>query len=330
MKLFKLPVFSAVMLAVILWSCNAETVNPKDTASNDVPAIAGDFIAHPDPSPICSDRITFTLVEETTGSAQINNCGFFPCSGQEPNWGTVEVLNSDVALYQNVSMAFGWYVEKGETFLGDNSVMTIVNGIPQVQPAWATQDINPIVNKAQLITPVPSNLLNTCFDVASRITVVKLDFFSGADPNTRTDLWLKDDKSQALNNSANPFVMTWCFGSCGPVVTSITAGDCSGCNSENTVDFIDCDTVNVSSCKDLSNVVLVYTDCEWEKFDGLTTTSGSFSGTGTNAGKSISHVYVKSGCYKSGEGPGFGRRFDGPCVNGNCAPISNGNGGKNK
>jgi CheY-like chemotaxis protein len=40
-----------------------------------------------------------------------------------------------------------------------------------------------------------------------------------------------------------------------------------------------------------------------------------------------SHVYIKSGCFKSGEGPGYGRRFDGPCVHAVCNGDCNGDNG---
>ncbi len=321
MKINKIPALLALVLTFALWSCQPDTVAPKESSNDAASLLADAGAAHPDPSPVCSDRITFNLIEETTGTNQVNYCGFLPCNGTEPSWGTVEVLNSDVALYLNVTMAFGWYVELGESYLGLESDMDWVNGIPKVENNWIQTGINPIVNKAQIVIPV--NNLPTCFDVANRISVVRLDFFTGVDQASRTSLWLQDNST---TGSGSPFVTNWCFSSCGPQITTVTGGNCSGCESSNTVDFIDCDTVDVSSCKDLSNVVLVYTDGAHQKFDGLSGYDGTFYGIGANSGKEISHVYVKSGCYQSGEGPGYGRRFDGPCYNGTSTPPSNSGG----
>lgn len=65
-------------------------------------------------------------------------------------------------------------------------------------------------------------------------------------------------------------------------------------------------TATVVSEKDLSNVVLRFTGGATQKFDNLTGFTGTFSGTGTNLGKTISGVWVKSGCNESTDGPGYG------------------------
>lgn len=71
-------------------------------------------------------------------------------------------------------------------------------------------------------------------------------------------------------------------------------------------------SVYVTSTKDLSNVVLLFSDGTRQKFDNLTGYSGTFSGTGANEGKSIDAVWIKSGCNSSNEGPGYGERIDYP------------------
>lgn len=71
-------------------------------------------------------------------------------------------------------------------------------------------------------------------------------------------------------------------------------------------------SVFVTSSKDLSNVVLGYEDGEHQKFDGLSGHSLTFEGTGEHSGKEIVTVWVKSGCNNSGDGPGYGERFDRP------------------
>lgn len=331
MKLNNFVWLCAVAFAFSLWSCSSETVSPKADQGNQAPALQADGAAHPDVAPVCSDRVSYDLIDET-GSEFVTYCPF-GCTGSEPRWGDVEILNSDSAIYFNYTLAFGWYVESATTFIGDETTITSVNGIPSVDPTWVNSTVDPIVNLHQ--ERVDFAGLPQCFDFSAKISVVQLDFFTGVKEASRSTLWIKNsdwnNPQRADLNTTSPFIGSWCIAACGPTITSVAGGDCEVCDAAVSVNFLNCASVDISSCKDLSNVVLVYTDCEWEKFDGLSSTSGTFSGTGTNAGKDISHVYVKSGCYKSGEGPGFGRRFDGPCVNNSCAPISNGNGGgKNK
>jgi Flp pilus assembly protein TadG len=73
--------------------------------------------------------------------------------------------------------------------------------------------------------------------------------------------------------------------------------------------------INVASTKDLSNVVLRYGNGNEQKFDNLDenpSLTGTFSGTGSNSGKKIVRAWIKSGSNSSGDGPGYGERFDYP------------------
>jgi Flp pilus assembly protein TadG len=65
-------------------------------------------------------------------------------------------------------------------------------------------------------------------------------------------------------------------------------------------------SVYVTSTKDLSNVVLQFEYGEHQKFEPLSGYSGTFAGTGEHAAKVITGVWIKSGCYTSGDGPGYG------------------------
>ncbi|MCC7479630.1 hypothetical protein IT575_14405, partial [bacterium] len=71
----------------------------------------------------------------------------------------------------------------------------------------------------------------------------------------------------------------------------------------------ECDKISVVSSKDISNVVLQFTDGVKQKFDGLSGLTGDFAGTGENLGKDILKAWVKSGCNQSGDGPGYGELF---------------------
>ncbi len=66
-------------------------------------------------------------------------------------------------------------------------------------------------------------------------------------------------------------------------------------------------SVSVRSSKDLSNVVIAFEDSTEEKFDELNVgTSGTFAGTGHNAGKKIIGAWVKAGENQEDDGTGKG------------------------
>ena len=73
--------------------------------------------------------------------------------------------------------------------------------------------------------------------------------------------------------------------------------------NDDTEVFVECE-------KELSNIVLKFEDFYIQKFEDLGSVySGTWSGTGENAGKKLRGVWVKSGCNASGDGPGFGEWF---------------------
>lgn len=73
--------------------------------------------------------------------------------------------------------------------------------------------------------------------------------------------------------------------------------------SEDTEVYVECE-------KELSNIVLKFEDYNVQKFEDLGSVySGTWSGTGENAGKKLVAVWVKSGCNASGDGPGYGEFF---------------------
>lgn len=72
-------------------------------------------------------------------------------------------------------------------------------------------------------------------------------------------------------------------------------------------------SIFVESTKDLSNVVLEFEDGTHYKFDDLNGgQTGTFEGVGDYEGAHIVGCWVKSGTNHSGDGPGYGERFDNP------------------
>lgn len=75
----------------------------------------------------------------------------------------------------------------------------------------------------------------------------------------------------------------------------------------------DCTSVDVSSSRyDLSNVVLQFDDGSVQRFEGLSSKTGTFAGTGDFAGLELDGVWIKAGNNKSGDGPGYGEFVDAP------------------
>jgi hypothetical protein len=83
-----------------------------------------------------------------------------------------------------------------------------------------------------------------------------------------------------------------------------------------------CDSITVYTCKDLSNVVIETEDGERQRVEGLNGQVNSFS---VPVGQTITGVWVKSGPNFSGDGPGYGERFDAPEQD--CDPPTAGSGG---
>lgn len=94
-----------------------------------------------------------------------------------------------------------------------------------------------------------------------------------------------------------------------PEYLTVVGQSASGCVPQCSVTFR-ADDVYVTSTKDLSNVVLGFSDGSTQKFEGLESRTGVFQGTGRNANKQITKVWVKSGCNSSSDGRGYGERFE--------------------
>lgn len=68
--------------------------------------------------------------------------------------------------------------------------------------------------------------------------------------------------------------------------------------------------IYVQSTKDLSNVVMEFSNGNKQKIEKLTSKTGTFKGSGSNSGRHIKCCWIKSGSNASGDGPGYGEKFD--------------------
>jgi hypothetical protein len=105
--------------------------------------------------------------------------------------------------------------------------------------------------------------------------------------------------------------------SAGPALAKPNSGN--GTSAQISATF-SCTSVDVSSSMDISNVVLAFADGSTQKFEGTFSEDETFAGTGANAGKTITTAWVKSGANLSGDGSGYGERFDSDAV---CTTVDN-------
>jgi hypothetical protein len=313
-------------VGALLYGCAPDPLLPEDNGASSLSGAVGD--PHPALDVVCATSDPLYLIREDDKSTVVNKCygmGGIPtqCPPGQLSWGNLIMVEG---YYQNInyldcnfSLAPGWYCVFDNWKFGIASDFTFDNnGTPIVGVDWGTQIVAPEENQWQLRIPVAA-LPSPCFDVALRVHAVKLNLFGFQITGSQTILWGQNSNWNVTGHpaqSVSPFLMHFCPERClegppPPQDTTLTGGNCQGCQSSNTVTFNtgtpNC--VSVTSCKNLSNVVL--RDCNGVnyKFDGLHGKTGTFCHP---SGLPVTRVYVKSGCFQSGEGPGYGRRFNNP------------------
>lgn len=223
MKLLSKSWAVMLLLGVFLFGCQPDNVNPKlENGSDAASFVADDTDPHPLPDPVCSRFDTIQLATAALG-LKVDYCGSFnntslPCPPNMPDWGFVEVLNGRELLLMNFSLAIGWFADLNRSSIGLASNFQLdQNGIPTSSNDWQSINIAPVVNKWQLLYELDS-LPSPCFDVALQLQVVKLNFFSGIDPNSGVNLW---GYNGDWNNPGDPdmntisaFLTPWCPSIC--------------------------------------------------------------------------------------------------------------------
>lgn len=177
-------------MLVFLFGCQADKVSPK-ASNNGTPSLQTDENnPHPLPTNICSAIDTLALMDQS-GSENVSYCGPATCPPGMPKWGFVEVLNGMDNMYLNLTLTPGWFVKRCDNYTGTASNLSLdQNGIPVMNTDWTPWNIDPVVNKWQMVLPL--NTMPNSFSMATAMTVVKLNFFNGVDPNSETRLWVKN------------------------------------------------------------------------------------------------------------------------------------------
>jgi hypothetical protein len=311
---------ATIMAGALLYSCKPENMEPKHNSS----ALSGAAqVDHPALDTVCSRSDTLFLIREDDKSPVVNKCytagAPSPCPSGQPSWGNLVMTEG---YYQGVNyvdfvfvLAPSWYSDFNNWKFGIATDFQFEpDGTPIITQDWGTSVISPPENRWELRFPV-SELPSPCFNVAVRVNVLKMNLFGALIQGSETSLWSQNPNWDVPGHSAqstSPYLMRFCPERClEPMDTTLTGGCCRGCQSSNTVTFEtgNPNCVYVTSCKNLNNVVLVDCNGTHHMFDGLTGRNGTFCHP---SGLPVTRVYVKSGCFHSNEGPGYGRRFDNP------------------
>jgi hypothetical protein len=328
---------AAVGVAATLFGCSPDGVKPKDSKDGGIAGAAGDV--HPVLDTVCKYSNTI-FFRSDDGSFEINKCGYWEelaepiaCTEPQERWGSLQMYNGYIIgssgnpnthwLDVSFTTAYGWYCDfNAWKFVISNGITIDPNtGFPEETGGidWSSAQYNPVRSEWQVQVLVNS-LPQPCFDLTCKLSLVPIDVNGLPMEPYRTTVRAYNENWNLANSpesSNSPYAIHYCPLGClegpppPPQDSTVTLGTCQGCESSNTVRFNEANSncVDVTSCKNLSNVVV--RDCNGTdyKFDGLRTKTGTFCHP---SGLPISVVYVKSGCFQSGEGPGYGRRFDNP------------------
>jgi hypothetical protein len=220
---------------------------------------------------------------------------------------------NDPTFAFNVQLAPTWYIQEVSVYATGPNGIVHSQGVPIVNGDWTTEQLSPVSNRfLALFALDPSLAFTDCYELGLRASIVRINLFSQVIPNSATVLYATNDAT-----GSRKYIQD-CFERCPPPSTTITQGSCDNCNAEVTATFAYCETVTLSSCKPITKATIVYTDCSSEV---IMNPSGVLPMPGGN-GKTISDVYVRSGCPTAGPGnpPGQwpGIHFSAPCPAGNC------------
>lgn len=221
MKSFVFSSLAGILCLVAFWSCQSETVNPneKTSSSQEISDLYEDVFVHPTIYGVCSDTSSWPFVDQF-GNPQINYCGPTPCTGNEPGWGELKAYHTNNKMYFEVELAYGWYAEKVKTYIGPKNSIDIVNGIPALSSPsmWKVSSYSPVVNRAQEWQSTAS--MTNCFAMMAKVDVVKLNFFTGMDYNSRRTIstlnpnW-NDSSLPSGMRTDSPLICMYCAPTCG-------------------------------------------------------------------------------------------------------------------
>lgn len=305
----RLFTFLLLFAMSFFWACQQESIE-EDLAKEALMPIAALV-----PADILCGPFETTGLISSRGSEFVDHCSSGPCATTIP-WGEFSYFKGVDANWTNPRiegeflLAGGWFASSSDFCVERPGGMQFSNNVPVVNSNCQSSVYGSAVNRANVVFPLQTSWIPyDCFEISLHVRVHRLNLFSQPLQGSERDLF-----ATISPPSASQLYVNQCFEQCIAPTTTQTQGECKNCHARISVTFNNCNTVDVTSCKQINNVVIFYDDCSWER---ITNPSGTLPSAAGN-GKTISHVYVKSGCNISHQGPGFGARFNGPCQNFGC------------
>ena len=245
MNFFKKSFLAAFGLSALLFGCTPDKVGP--TEKNGGKDVAGAFDdTHITLDTVCAltDSIYF---RSSDGSFYVNKCvsedwfapEVVPCDPGQPKWGSFVVYNgyqytqTDSIHWLDVdfSLAPGIFSDLSSwVFTTGNGILIDPNtGTPTVGTDWSSVVSNPVRNQWKVQIPV-DQLPQPAFDLACRMSVLRLSFFAEEIPGTRTNLWSINHHWNEVGSeyaSNNEFVLRYApFGCLETVTPPQTSSEC--------------------------------------------------------------------------------------------------------
>lgn len=305
-NIFRLLSLLAIV-GLISFGCSPEaSVEPRGGNSPGLAAL-GDTV-HTTPDTICGQTMTGNIVDalDQTGSGNIFGADVY---------GTWEIIATPQEMFLQVSLGRGWFVKQAYVWMGaSTNIPRLSGGNVDAENLPINAIVDPVKNLYEVAWPITNDMQcpNASW-IYAKFIVCELDFLGL--PFNDTPVWCEGTPTGTDGSQWWQYCAVPC-GETGPDIDSVTVGNCGGCSAQITGYFYDCDSVSVSSCKDIDCVELVFTDCTTERFCNLCGNSsggngggGGYSGGGHDDDDDGGHNYG-GGSYGGGWGGNSGGHDD--------------------
>ncbi|HEX2900939.1 MAG TPA: hypothetical protein VHS96_14555, partial [Bacteroidia bacterium] len=184
---------------IVLAGCQSENVAPQEGSSGKVSLAGAAGDPHPALDTICQSSDTLFLYREDNGSPVVDKCFgvggvLVPCTATNPmRWGGLVVsegyINNENVIDCNFWMAAGWYCDGNAWDVAPTNGFDFdQNGVPTITNDWTNILVNPVQNKWQL-RMAAADVPEGSFDLAVRVSAVRLNLFGAVTPGSETVLW---------------------------------------------------------------------------------------------------------------------------------------------
>ncbi len=210
MKVSTKSIVAVLALGLALFGCRPDKVDPQGQRQGQ--QIEGAFDdTHPTLDTICKLQDSIRFRSSGDNSYNVNNCDdgdwfnpqIIPCDTSLPPvpWGsfvmyngyqyvtnptpdTIHWLDVDFSLSPGIFCDFNNWL-----FTTDGSIGIDPNtGTPTTGTDWSSEVLNPLRNQWKIAIRI-SDLPYPCFDMAVRLSAVRLSFFAQEIPGSRNNLW---------------------------------------------------------------------------------------------------------------------------------------------